>query len=227
MNRHTNIIPFRKPKNQKPSPEEVKRVLTETEDDNFNFGNPDNILSKKTFVTSPLYVRPLAFVFLLLVLASCIFIFLGWVFFENKWHWIISACIGIWVICNARYVINWLKQKRKLFCIAVTPDTILCIVCPQHYIENFNVHEFTRKKSVDELLDLGQLIRDAKQAEKEAEERSLQNIENNSEFFHISRYANISSSKHYITLTHQKRIVTLPYNKSALEFLNQIVLIDS
>lgn len=214
-----------------PTPEEVKRIL-EPEDFDWEFSEEQTsedtrILITKVIFNVPIYIRVIALMFLVIYIVSISTIFLGWSIFENKAHWMIGIGISLLVISKAKDFINACKRHQQIYSFAITKNLLLCAILPKNYIEEVNIHEFIKQHPESTLFNFEKLLKDYKQAEKEAEQRSIENPEKGIKIFHISRQALVTVSKRYIVLRDDENEFVIPYNKRALEFLKTVALMSN
>lgn len=227
MDERNNVVEFKPVKKRYPTPEEVKRILTEDDEEYYEeeSGLEEKILTTKVFINMPFYVRILALTFIIIYLACFATVFLGWCIFQEKSHWVIGAVVALMIMARWKHVYNFGRKKQQFFTLTITNSLIICGILPRYNVEVMSSNQFVKEHRVSSLTDVGSMFKEFEKEEKENERKGIDKWIEGIEISYIFRDATITKSKNYIVLRDGENEIVMPYNKNALEFLETVALI--
>lgn len=219
MNLHQKVVHIEDFQKRYFNPGEVKQIIT-------GDGN-ETILRKEIFQNTPFYVRILAALSLVMYLAGLAMICFGWCIFENKVHWGIAVVVTLLLTPCWRHVVNFGRSHQKFFALAITKSRILCAILPKYEGKIYTTHQFVKEQPISSLGNIGERYNNYEETRKRVEAGYIDDFVAGAEVYLTSRYATIKTSKRYIVLRSEENEIFIPYNKSALEFLELVVLVNN
>lgn len=202
---------------------EVKEFLFGTDEYEFDEGGTDErLLCEEYFKNTSNITVFIGWIILIALIASLGVILLGWVIFKDVTHWLIGAAISLVVLFALNPLIKFFSQhkinKNYQFKLGFTQNFIIAAIAPKDYIEQVSISEVLQQGESESISEAYQ------EAKKISREKTLQNIENGTKAYHISRKAQLFYNKEYIVLTDGEDQMVLPYDKRAVKFLKTVAL---